>query len=208
MAKHKHPPFVMIVRETLDSPAWRAMSHGARSLFIALKRRYSSNYHNNGKIFLSQRDASKEIGSSTEEITRWYRKLQHYGFIVMTAPGHPGVEGEGKAPHWRLTDVGYMKDPPTRDFLKWDGTKFKRRSRVSRRPKTESRPANAGQSVQHIRDTTVPEMLDGHGNKRSANAGHTASPTVPGMRDITIQPSSTPHRGPVSPSRLLKKLGR
>jgi hypothetical protein len=29
----KNPPFVMVGRETLDAPGWRAMSHGARSLF-------------------------------------------------------------------------------------------------------------------------------------------------------------------------------
>jgi hypothetical protein len=185
----KHPPFVMVVRETLDAPAWRAMSHGARSLFIALKRRYNSNFHNNGKIYLSQRGASKEIGSSTEEITQWFRELQHYGFIVMTGPGYLGVEGKGKAPHWRLTDVGCMKNHPTRDFLKWDGTKFKRRARTSRRRKTESRPAHAVHGNQHLRDTTVPEMLDSHRNKRPANAEHTATPTVPGTLDITIQPS-------------------
>jgi hypothetical protein len=184
----------MIVRETLDAPAWRAMSHGARSLFIALKRRYSTNFHNNGRIYLSQRNASKEIGSGTEEITEWFRELQHYGFIVMTTRGHLGVEGAGKAPHWRLTDVGYMKDFPTRDFLKWDGTKFKRRRRASRRPKIGSRPANAGHRIQHMRDTIVPEMLDSDWNNRPANAGHTAILTVPEMRNIAIQPSAKPQR--------------
>jgi hypothetical protein len=68
-----------LVEARLDAPAWRAVSHGARSLFIALKRRYSSNYHNNGKIFLSQRDASKKIGSGTEEITRWFREKSKDG---------------------------------------------------------------------------------------------------------------------------------
>jgi hypothetical protein len=31
----------------------------------------------------------------------------------------------GKAPHWRLTEVGYHKQPPTQDFLRWDGTPFR-----------------------------------------------------------------------------------
>ena len=31
--------FVKVMLETLDAPAWRAMSHGARSLYVALKRR-------------------------------------------------------------------------------------------------------------------------------------------------------------------------
>ena len=50
--------------------------------------------------------------------------MQHYGFIVMTEAGCLGLNGRGKAPHWRLTELGYMTDPPTRDFLKWDGTLF------------------------------------------------------------------------------------
>jgi hypothetical protein len=102
------------------------MSHGARSLYTAIKRRYNANNHNNGRLWLSTRDAAKEIGSSSEEIVNWFRELQHYGFIVMMQPGRLGVEGKGKAPHWRLTELGYMHDAPTRDFMRWDGTKYRR----------------------------------------------------------------------------------
>jgi len=42
----------------------------------------------------------------------------------MTKRGCLGVEGKGVAPHWRLTELGYMQDPPTRDFLKWNGEVF------------------------------------------------------------------------------------
>jgi len=112
-------PFVMVLIDTLDAPAWRAMSLGARMLYIALRRR------NNGRIFLSQRNAAKELGSHHNEIARWFRELRYYGFIVMTAPGALGVDGKGKAPCWRLTDAGYMRDLPTRDFLRWDGRHFK-----------------------------------------------------------------------------------
>ena len=98
MSKNKHPPFVMVTNQVLDSPAWRAMSHGARSLYIALKRRYSQNRKNNGRIYLSFRKAQTEIGSDNSQIARWYRELQHYGFIRMMTPGYLGVEGAGKAP--------------------------------------------------------------------------------------------------------------
>ena len=43
------PPFVALLKETLASPAWLAMSHGARNLYVALKARYSSNLHNKGR---------------------------------------------------------------------------------------------------------------------------------------------------------------
>jgi hypothetical protein len=122
--KHKNPPFVMVTNQVLDAPAWRAMSHGARSLYIALKRRYWPNLKNNGKIYLSQRHARKELGSGITQIARWFRELQHYGFIVMMNPGCLGVDGKGQAPKWRLTEVGYMNNMPTMEFLKWNGVPF------------------------------------------------------------------------------------
>ena len=57
-------PFVPLLKETLDSPGWRAMSHGARSLYVCLKRRYNSKQFNNGRLHVSQRQAAKEIGSA------------------------------------------------------------------------------------------------------------------------------------------------
>jgi hypothetical protein len=148
--KEKNPPFVMITKEVLDSPAWKAMSHGARSLYVALKRRYVHNFKNNGRIYLSQRDARKEIGSSPNEIVRWYRELQHYGFIVLIEAGCLGVSGKGKAPRWRLTEAAYMRgtsskgmeDMPTKDFMRWNGVRFSRHHPGGDdKAKTESRYA-------------------------------------------------------------------
>ena len=122
--KGRLQPFVPLLIETLDCHAWRAMSMGARVLFAALKRRYGVNIHNNGRLFLSLRDAAEEIGSHKDQVARWYRELVHYGFIVMVTSGCLGVDGRGKAPHWRLTELGYMKDPPTRDFMHWKPGNF------------------------------------------------------------------------------------
>jgi hypothetical protein len=133
MSKKQLPPFIALFRETLVSPAWRNTSHGARSLYTALKAKWSSNLKNNGRIYLSQRDAMKELGSNRTYIARWFRELQHYGFIVMTTPGCLGVDGKGKAPHWRLTECGYGENPATRDFNRWDGSKFQDRKRQSKK---------------------------------------------------------------------------
>jgi hypothetical protein len=50
----------------------------------------------------------------------------------MTSPGSLGLDGKGKAPTWRLTEVewpgGRNGDTwmlPTKDYLKWTGTKFR-----------------------------------------------------------------------------------
>jgi hypothetical protein len=109
--KGRLPSFVPLFKETLATPAWRKLSHGARSLYVALKLRHIKN---NGRVYLATRDAAKELGSGLEEIGNWFRELQHYGFIVMTRPGYLGLDGKGLAPHWRLTEVGYMNDPPGR----------------------------------------------------------------------------------------------
>jgi hypothetical protein len=130
--KNSGPPFVMVTNQVLDAPAWRAMSHGARSLYIALKRRYWPNKKNNGRIYLSVRDAAEELGSGRTQIIRWFRELRYYGFIVMMNAGCLGLDGKGKAPHWRLTEVSYMRgtsspgteDMPTMDFVKWNGVRF------------------------------------------------------------------------------------
>jgi hypothetical protein len=185
--KGRLPPFVPLLKDTMKTPAWRALSHGARSLYISLKLRYSSNFKNNGKVYLSQRDAKEEIGSGFEEITNWFHELEHYGFIVKTKHGHLNFEGTGLATHWRLTEVGFMKDPPTRDFMKWDGTKFKRHRRTSRdQGKTESRtgkavhPAPERRSIQlHRKGGAVPPQPAPE--RRSIREGSTA----PERRSVT-----------------------
>jgi hypothetical protein len=190
--KGKLPPFVPLLKDTLASPAWRAMSHGARSLYVALKQRYSANFKNNGKIFLSQRDACAEIGSSANQVTRWFRELQYYGFIAMTVGGCLGVDGKGKAPHWRLTEVGYMTDPPTRDFLRWRGVGFSKHQpggdRTGPKPKTESRSGKGGHPVAENGDSSVAENGDTPRQKCSGKRGHTARRSVAENGDITSKP--------------------
>jgi hypothetical protein len=133
----------------MDSPAWRATSYGARCLYIHLKRRWSFKQRNNGRLFISQRDAQKEMGCThRDSIGGWFRELQHYGFIVMTEPGCLGVDGKGKAPHWRLTEEQWSGGRngntwmlPTKDYLKWDGTKFRDDQKQNPGPESGARVA-------------------------------------------------------------------
>jgi hypothetical protein len=120
--------------EVLDSPAWKTMSFGARALYIALLRELSMSRFNNGEVFLSTRAAAEQLGTRQMNIGRWFRELQHYGFIVMTSAGHLGVEGKGRSAHWRLTDWTLGKGcERTREYLQWDGTLFDK-------PKPRNRP--------------------------------------------------------------------
>lgn len=132
--KGRLPQFVPLLHLTIKTPAWLAMSHGAKALYIALKS-HVPNQRN--EAFLSHRDAAKEVGSCRRKIAEWFLELEHYGFIVMTQPHALGVEGKGKAPHWRLTEMGCTRRtsadgqfrPPTNDFLRWDGVLFQRKTK-------------------------------------------------------------------------------
>jgi hypothetical protein len=161
--KGRLPPFVPLLIDTLDQPAWRAMSHGAQMLYVALKRRYSLHNHNNGRIFLSQRMAAEELCSHHNQIARWYRELQHFGFIVMQTPGMLGVEGKGQAPRWRLTELGYMNDPPTRDYHRWAGQPFI--------DKTKPRARKALRGVRENEHGSVPAI---HTKNTKTRAGRPA----------------------------------
>jgi hypothetical protein len=147
------PPFVPLLIETLDTPAWRAMSHGAQMLYVALKRRYSIKLHNNGRIFLSQRMAAKELNSHHNQIARWYRELQHYGFVVLSQAGCLGVEGKGKAPRWRVTELGYRGDVATRDYNRWDGAPFVDQKKSRARKTARSVTGNPHSGVRENRPT-------------------------------------------------------
>ena len=130
--KGRLPPFVPLLLSTLDSRAWREMSHGAQMLYVALRRRVP---RGRNRAYLSYRQAILELRSSKRKIAEWFRELEHFGFIVLAQHGSLGVEGKGKSPHWRLTELGQtsgssatgLPEVETKDFLRWDGTPFKRR---------------------------------------------------------------------------------
>jgi hypothetical protein len=113
--------------ETLRSPAYKQLSFGARALFTAVRMRM---FNNNGRVYLSQRDAEKELGRCTRnDIANWYRELQHYGFIVQTAGASLGIDGKGKATRWRITDLPARDNKhnlvtATDDFAHWNGEVF------------------------------------------------------------------------------------
>jgi hypothetical protein len=124
--------WVGVRHEVLDSPAWKAMSFGARSLYVCLLRPLAYKRFNNGKLYRSTRDAAEELGARQQTVCIWFKELEHYGFIVMTDPGTVGPKG--RAPHWRITDMawGTLDGKPveaTKDYLRWSGEPFKPRAK-------------------------------------------------------------------------------
>jgi hypothetical protein len=107
------------------------------------------------------------------------------------------VEGKGKAPHWRLTELGYMKDLPTRDFERWNGKKFKPR-------KPESRAGNPARCVPEMAHTSVPEMAHTKRNKCAGSGAHTAAQGVPEMAHIT-RLTTRSELSPLTTSKLIAR---
>jgi hypothetical protein len=118
-------PYAVLLKSSSGSAAWKVLSFGARSLFLALSG-HCSNHSN--LAYLSYRNAGKELGiGSHRKISEWYKELQHYRFIVLHRYGSLGTKGKAKAPQWRITDRGNKASgelTPTRDFMRWDGVLF------------------------------------------------------------------------------------
>jgi hypothetical protein len=107
-----------------NQPAWRAMSPEARLLWIELRGWLRSDWSNNGRLFLSCRNAAKAIGLNKDTVTRRYAENEHYGFLRKISGGYLGSDGRGIAASYRFTDLPYDTQPATRDYAKWNGELF------------------------------------------------------------------------------------
>jgi hypothetical protein len=149
--KKKPPPqdqFVALRFEMKEAAAWRAMSASARLYYLELKSEHRPKKQNNGEIFLSQREAAKRLGMNRTTIINCHGEVIHYGFVVVTTPGCLGIDGKGKAPHLRLTELD-TDEPATKDYLDWNGEIYvdprkseKRKSKngAGRSPKKNKNP--------------------------------------------------------------------
>ena len=79
--------FVPLLHDMLDCPAWQTLSHGAKVLYVELKRR--SAWAGN-RTYLSYRLAALHLKASHHKIREWFAELEH---TWKTLPSGP----------WRLT---------------------------------------------------------------------------------------------------------
>jgi hypothetical protein len=96
----------------------------------------------------------------------------------MTEPGCLGLNGKGKAPHWRFTELSYMTDPPTRDFQHWDGTVFQYQ-------KKQNPVASEGTGWPAGGDIPLARRRGQSGNKVARRRGHTNDRPCPVRGDIS-----------------------
>ena len=103
--KGRLPPFVPVDREMMRSPAWRATSWRALPVYSPQIEMALPVEEQRPALSIAPGRA-EEMGRATRDsISRWYRELEYYGFVVKTPEAALGVDGKGKAPHWRLTEA-------------------------------------------------------------------------------------------------------
>jgi hypothetical protein len=112
------PKFVQLYFWVQETEAWATMPPGPRALYIELKRRFNGS--NNGRIYLSHRDAAKACHAHRNTMSGWFRVLEERGFIVMTRGPHLGPSGVGISSTWALTEFGTIDGKrATNAFKKW-----------------------------------------------------------------------------------------
>lgn len=97
-----------------DHPSYRSLKVGPRALLWELIRLY--NGYNNGRIFLSHRDAANRLCCNRNTVSDYYRQLEEAGFLVKTKGHCLGPSGVGQANHYALSHLGVDGKRPTLEF--------------------------------------------------------------------------------------------
>jgi hypothetical protein len=217
--KGRQPPWISVYRHTWKSAAWKILSIGARALYVELAANYNTKMQN--AVFMSARTGSERLNVRKDNITLWQRELEHYGFLVKVQGAHLGIDGEGKAARYRMTDRWYAGKEPTYDFQNWDGVIFEPKKRkasaakiaqlneLNRRSKKQDQEIfpvpGSGTPCPKRCDISKSELEVKNGNKRprvwdiSAEADR---PTVWDITSLTISRSEVEPRVPRASSAV------
>jgi hypothetical protein len=185
--KHKRQSigqYTAFPRAIEKQPAWKAMSPYARLVWLRLRGWLRGDGLNNGKIGAPCRQFGEELGFDKDTVARALIELEHYGFIIKTAPGFLGSDGYGIFAKYRFTDLAHGTHSPTRDYEKWEGEKFVYTPRKPGRKKQKPVPSEG---------TTCPAGRDirtapGKGSVCPVGRDIEEPPTCPAGRDISSLP--------------------
>lgn len=109
--------FVMLWHWLMNSAAWRSLTCDQKQLYLELRRRFNGT--NNGQIYLSVRDATRELHIAKATAQKAFRALQEKGFLKCARLGsfHYKVR---HASLWILTEESYGDQLPTKEFMRWE----------------------------------------------------------------------------------------
>lgn len=112
--------FVQLTEYMQSSEAWATMKPGPRALYVEVKRRFNGT--NNGKLYLSHRDAAKALNVSRNTISAYFRELEERGFLQMMVAHHLTATGIGQASLYALEEETCFGKPATKSFMRWRET--------------------------------------------------------------------------------------
>jgi hypothetical protein len=107
---------VRLYRWMMKTPAWQSLNVGPRALLVELYNLYDGT--NNGRLFLSVRDAAKRLHVSPNTVSLWFKKLIEVGFIKVAQRGAFSLKAR-HATSWILTEFPIRNELPTKDFARW-----------------------------------------------------------------------------------------
>lgn len=100
--RQKSPPFVMLPRWVVRSPAWRSLGPVERAVYLELRDRF--NGHNNGSIGLGCREAAEAVNVGRNVANRALKVLEQVGLIEAATKGAFRQNGR-RATDWLLTEL-------------------------------------------------------------------------------------------------------
>lgn len=134
------------------SEAWATMKPAPRALYIEIKRRFNGS--NNGKLFLSVRDAAKAINVSKNTVGQYFTELEKRGFIHKVQGGYLGPNGKGQAAVWAIDEEPTQDGQPARKgFMRWVNQKPVQKTGT---PRTKKRDTFS--ELELIRPQAVPKL--------------------------------------------------
>lgn len=122
--ENREQHFAKLLRTTMETPAWKALSPAAQALYPWLRLEWHGpEFNNNGKIRFSARQAAEALGVGRNCAARLFQELQAKGFIVVTEPGRMGVQGQARGPAYELTEISLPhgeKKEGRKLYLNWE----------------------------------------------------------------------------------------
>lgn len=140
--------FVALYDWFMNSPAWKGLKPGPRALYVELKRKFNGT--NNGRLFLSHRDAAEALNMNREAISGYFAALVSAGFIVQTQGHCLGPSGKGQAATYALTEEPLDGRPATKEFM----AREKHTPRSETRHSLAGKPSHAGREIQPVGEQT------------------------------------------------------
>ncbi len=160
--------------------AWKALNASARIVYVEIKSLY--NGYNNGKVMASERELARRTGLGKNTVSRALDDLQEAGFIVQMKRGVLGIDGHGVGTLWRLTELGYLGERPTKDFKKWQ-------------PKNKTPPPKWTQGapkMDPVNAASAPKMDPGcpqNGPSKAPKTAHPCPQNGPNLIDVPCTPA-------------------